>query len=138
MLKYRKIFYWNGKLHLLSEPREQRNKQQGGSTMAKAREGERGWSQPELLSIRGFLCLSVHHHRKQQEPWDDKGGLHKGREETDCHWTLTRRPRVGPMGRGFSEQPRPSPAGSSSVSSPGLCYRITANIIIITIIFPLI
>lgn len=80
MLKYRKIFCWNGKLHLLSEPREQRNKQQGGSTMAKARERERGWSQPKLLSIRGLLCLSGHHHRKQPEPWDGKGGLHRAEQ----------------------------------------------------------
>ena len=79
LLKYRKIFYWNGKLHLLSEPREQRNKQRGGNTMAKAREGECGSSQPKLFRIPGLLCLSGHHHQKQQELWDGKGGLLKGR-----------------------------------------------------------
>ena len=79
LLKYRKIFYWNGKLHLLSEPREQRNKQGGGNTMAMVREGERGWSQPKLLRIPGLLCLSGHHYWKKQELWDGKGGLLKGR-----------------------------------------------------------
>ena len=95
------------------------------------------WMESAQAPQHPRAALPVRPPSPAQEPWDGKSGLHRaGKRPT----ALDADPKAsrGPRGRGFSEQPRPSPAGSSSVSSPALCYRITASIIIITIIFHLI